>query len=270
MIDELCNTIFEFSNKVFYVIINFRSKVMADDVIYLTGWDSEAQLIKNKKSNWPVAVKKYYPEDFEEIIKKNNLLISNTTNLVEGTILVKNPFEENAYLNFAEAESQMIHSKAQYISEILQNLGATSFTTSSYICTEEKKEKKVTGDVTTSKASGNIAANKTTYEKKELQYKHTDSFTGEYTKENYEKAKLLATKYGLDKDFDVAKIIEQRNPDNTNQITARTISLDMSREFNKTKEIALGLTSEKITLNSSYTSVFEKKSHTVYEIDIKF
>ena len=77
---------------------------MSDEVIYLTGWDSEAQLVKNKKSNWPVAVKKYYPEDFEEIVKKNNLLISNTTNLVEGTILVKNPFEDNVYLNFAEAE----------------------------------------------------------------------------------------------------------------------------------------------------------------------
>ena len=243
---------------------------MSDEVIYLTGWDSEAQLVNNKKSNWPVAVKKYYPEDFEEIVKKNNLLISNTTNLVEGTILVKNPFEDNVYLNFAEAENQMIHSKAQYISEILQNLGATSFTTSSYICTEEKNEKKYKGEASSQKASGSISANKMTFEKKELQYKHTDSFSGTYSKENYEKAKLLALKYGLDRDFDVAKIIEQRNPENTNQITSRTITLDMSREFYKTREIALGIRTEMVTLSASYSSVFETKSHTIYEIDIKF
>lgn len=243
---------------------------MADDVIYITGWDSEAQLVKNKKSNWPVAIKKYYPEDFEEIAQKDNLLISNSTNLVEGTILVKNPFEDNVYLNFAEAESQMIRSKAIYISEILQNLGASSFTTSSYICTEEKKEKSFKGDVSTSKASGNISANKKTYEKKELQFKHTDSFSGNFTKENFEKAQQLALKYGLDKDLDVAKIIDQRNPENTNIITSRSITLDMSREFHKTREIAFGLVAEKVTLNASYSSVFETKAHTIYEIDIKF
>ena len=67
------------------------------DVVLITGWDSESKLLKSKNSDLPVGMKKFYQEDFEDLIKKENITLSNSTIIKEGLILVKNPFEENDY-----------------------------------------------------------------------------------------------------------------------------------------------------------------------------
>ena len=127
------------------------------DVILITGWDSESKLLKSKNPNLPAGMKKYYQEDFEDLVKQENLTLSNSSIIKEGLILVKNPFAEKSYLNFDEAELQIIHLKAQYISEILQNLGTKSFTTHSFKTFESTKERKLNVDanVTADKKSGN-------------------------------------------------------------------------------------------------------------------
>lgn len=231
-------------------------------------------MLKSKDSNLPAGMKKYYQEDFEDLVKQKNLTISNSSIIKEGLILVKNPFDEKSYLNFDEAELQIIHSKAQYISEILQNLGAKSFKTRSYKFFESKKEHtlKVDGNVTSEKKSGegNFSSKKTQYQKDELNYSREDSFSGELTKESYEIAKKLAEKYGLNQDFDVASLFKQRDPNSQNLITATKISIDMTREFNKTRDIVFGLKTSKLILNASYSSILKTKYHITYEIDIKF
>ena len=244
------------------------------DVVLITGWDSESKLLKSKNSDLPAGMKKFYQEDFEDFIKKENITLSNSTIIKEGLILVKNPFEEKSYLNFDEAELQIVHSKAQYISEILQNLGAKSYTTHSYKTFESKKERtlniEASVEADSKSGKGNLKSGRTQYQKDVLDYNREDSFSGELTKETYAKAMMLAEKYGLNNDLDVAGLLKQRNPENSNLITSRKISIDMTREFNKTRDIVFGLKTSKLDLNASYTSILESKHHITFEFDIKF
>ncbi|MBO4639904.1 MAG: hypothetical protein J5710_09140 [Treponema sp.] len=257
---------------------------MADDVIFLTGWDSEAQLIKNKKINWPVAVKKYYPEDFEEFVKNKNIKISGTMIPVEGDVFIKNPFLNNVYLSFDEAEKEIINSKAQCLSEILQFLGATSFKTYSYKNSYESIEKNVTLSTKVNKTvKSEDKKNKkqqlvgidaeyhsSNSNSKKLKYIREETYDGTYSLASYEKAKMIAEKYGLLDNLDIQGLLEKRNPNNTNFIKSQKISINMSSEFNKSRELVLGLQALNVSLKSGYNKILHTFEETVYEIDVKF
>lgn len=256
---------------------------MADDVIYITGWDSESKILRNKNFNWPIDIKKVYPEDFESL----NISIPSTVDIKEGLILVKNPFEDNSYIEFDKAKIQITNMKSQFISEILQYLGAKSFRLYSYEKTKKTDEKKLTvkanakiktkADEEKKKEAKDIEGTSTTEihhkdrDESETKYERTDTFVGEWTKENYEKAKALALKYGFYNDFDIKKLIEQRNPDESIIINSRKIEIDMTREFEKYRNRIINLDVPKYGyLNINYERTINTYNSVEYIFDVQF
>jgi len=248
---------------------------MEDDVIYVTGWDSESKILRNKNFNWPIDIKKVYPEDFESL----NINIPSTVDIREGLILVKNPFEDNSYIEFDKAKIQITNMKSQFISEILQYLGAKSFRLYSYEKTKKSDEKNLTIE-TNAKINKKEAINIEGTTKSEIhhrdrdesetKYERTDTFVGEWTKENYEKAKSLASKYGFYNDFDIKKLIEQRNPDDR-VISSRKIEIDMTREFEKYRNRIINLNVPKYGyLNINYERTITTYNSVKYIFDVQF
>ena len=256
---------------------------MTDDVIYVTGWDSESKILRNKNFNWPTDIKKVYPEDLESL----NINIPSTVDIREGLILVKNPFEENSYIEFDKAKIQITNMKSQFISEILQYLGAKSFRLYSYEKTKKTDERILTvkanakvntkADEKNNKDAKNIegTAESTIHNKdrdeSETKYERTDTFVGEWTKGSFEKAKSLAIKYGFYDDFDIKKLIEQRDPDNPRMINSRKIEIDMTREFEKYRNRIMNLDVPKYGyLHVTYTKTIYTYKTVNYIFDVQF
>ena len=247
------------------------------DVIYITGWDSEAELLRGKNPNLPAGISKYYYEDFEDLMSKRNLKLAGTNISVkkERTILVRNPFVKNTYVNFDEAEILFVHAKAQYISEILQNLGAKLFKTKSHDKYEKENSRNLdaSGNIKTEKSGeikSSVKANKKNSQDIEWNFERTDNFSGNYSAESYAKAIDIAEQSGLIHDIYISGLIAQRNPENANRIKSHKISIDMTSEFNKTRDVVLGLTCTNLSLSANYSKILKTKHCVERDIEIEF
>lgn len=246
-----------------------------NDVVYITGWNSEAEFLKSKNSNLPTGIKKYYVEDFEELMHKYNLKLTGIKVLKEGTVLVKNPFLKNTYVDFEDAEILFVHAKAQCISEILQNLGAKSFVTKAHDKFKEKESRTLDVDVkhknTKNEERGaNYKSVKGKYQKKDWNFEREDIFSGTYSQQTYERAKEIAEETGLIHDVHISGLIDQRNPLNENPINSNKISIEMTSEFNKIRDIVFGFKGTKLTLNLKYQKILKTYHLATRDIEINF
>ena len=112
-------------------------------------------------------------------------------------------------------------------------------------------------------------AEKKKYAKK---YSREETFSGEFTRQGYEKAKQLIKQYKLEEEEDLNYIVEQRNPDDGNTLTEQSITVDLSKELNRLTEWAFSLNVLKgiFTLDANVKQTMSIQKEIIVETKLVF
>ena len=137
--------------------------------------------------------------------------------IVEGKVLAAHPFKPKTFIEFDTAEHHIYSEKVNAMYELAYRLGAKSIEQKFVL--EDIEQLKIDSSCNLSYAKINIDAKSKREEaqKKTSKYHKKQTFEGNYNKDSWEKAKLTAKKYGLDKDAEINNLIITRNPDEKNK-----------------------------------------------------
>lgn len=206
----------------------------------------------------------------EQYLNHDEIKLKGLSNLSIGMILAKHPFLKDTYVEIDSLEKEILHNKLSCLSLIAQYLGAKSISGHAVITEEQKRIHDVSGEVTYEVINGNIQGKTEEYQKYESKYSLDDTFTGEFTPESYEHAKVEAIKFGLNEELDIQNLIEQRNPEHTTSIVSRKLNIELSREYNKAIDAAFSLSVPGIKLGAGYKGILESRKTIYFKMEIKF
>jgi hypothetical protein len=211
-------------------------------------------------------------DDIPSIRSNTNVVLP--SEIQEGDILIKHPFEPDTYLNVVDAKDEIRKDKWFKISEIAQCLGATGFTI------EEAKEsiESRTLDATlgikykTVRSKSDLKKEETLKEK--LGITISDKFGGcrKITDNSYLEAKELAIKYHLDNDSAIRSLIRMRNPSKENMLTNRSIHCEMTKELNSALDAAFSLNvmPNVFSLDANVKKTLETKETITLDVRFEF
>ena len=189
-----------------------------------------------------------------------------------GTIFIKHPFFPNTYLELEDAldTHQIMHEKLSCISTIIQSLGATKFSGKAQFIKEETVNIKNTSEINykATKISAKVAKDKNDKLQQTLTLNETGS--GQFSEDNYSKAKKLAEDYGLNNDIDIKTLLQKRDPANCNICKSFELNYELTKEINKTLDIAVDLIINGIALKNNYESLIKKRETINYTMNIEF
>ncbi len=210
------------------------------------------------------------PNDLQTAIELDGIKLRNVNSIAEGLVLVKHPFLPNTYINIDSMEEDLLNLKLDCLSSIMQDLGATSLKGHANLI--EMKERTIDAKFRIEYKTIKIdpSVKKEQKEKYESSYIIEDSYNGEFNKESYIRAKEQAAKFGLDKDIAIQILMEQRNPDRPRKLMSRKRTIELTRELNKTLDIALPLSISGIALAPSYNGLFSSCKTIKFEFDVQF
>jgi hypothetical protein len=180
-------------------------------------------------------------DDIPSIRSNTNVVLP--SEIQEGDILIKHPFEPDTYLNVVDAKDEICKDKWFKISEIAQYLGATGFNIKEAIESIETRELDVNVGVSYKVTNARIDIKKKNELKEKLGIEIDDAFDGckIISDESYKKAQELAKKYHLDNDAAIRSLIRMRDPSKENSFRGRTIHCEMTKELNSALDIAFSL-----------------------------
>ncbi len=209
-------------------------------------------------------------ENAKFFFEEDGIKLLNINRLSTGLILVKHPFLPNTYIDIATIENELFQTKMRCLSKIMQCLGAKSINGHAHIVEEQQRIFDGNGNLKYKEIKADVNGK---YQKSQLyesEYRLKDTFEGVFTIDSYEEAKQEANNFGLDKDFDIKNLIEQRNPKKTNSIKSREASIELSRELNKELDAAFGLEATGLELNLVYKEILESRKKILFELQIQF
>lgn len=207
--------------------------------------------------------------DLRELARKGNIELPSY--IKEGSVLVKHPFLDNKLMTVEAAENEIIQDKVRCLFRIAKLLGAKSAHSHIENVEEEKMELDVNGKVAYKAVESNLDVKKTDEKKFSSICERTETFQGEFTDANYNKAIEEAKRYNL-WNGDVKYLIEQRNPQESNSMQSQRISTEVASELNKLLECAFSLNVLKgvFSLGTSVSSSISKKYKLIVATDITF
>lgn len=189
-----------------------------------------------------------------------------------GTIFIKHPFFPNTYLELEDAldTHKIMHEKLSCISTIIQYLGATKFSGKAQFVKEETLNIKNNSDISykVTKLSATVAKDKNDKIQQTLVLNETSS--GQFSEENYLKAKKIAEDYGLNNEIDIKTMFQKRDPTNCNVYKSHELNTELTKEINKTLDIAVDLIINNFALKNKYESLIKKRETINITINIDF
>lgn len=183
----------------------------------------------------------------------------------EGDILFKHPFLPNTYVDAKESEQTFFKQKLDCFSRVCQLLGAKSVTGQGMWVSQQQLTIDADGKVGYKcvELTGNIHTN----EKSRLEQSYSLKETFLSSEPNISEAESLAKKYGLYKEMQT--LIEGRMY--SNSLQSRNVTITLSDELNKEKEIAFSLNATKLfELSGTLKQTMGTVSTVKYEIHVEF
>lgn len=209
-------------------------------------------------------------ENAKSFFENDSIKLLNVDRLSSGLILVKHPFLPNTFIDIAATENELFHTKVICLSKIMQCLGAKSIKGYAHIVEEQQRGFDGNGKLIYKEIKADASGKYQKSDRYESEYKLEDTFGGIITEESYEDAKIEARSFGLDKDFDIKNLIEQRNPQKTNSIKSRKVSIELSRELNKKLDAAFELEATGLELGLGYKEILENRKKILFELEVVF
>lgn len=209
-------------------------------------------------------------KEMNNLKDENRIRFINVRNFTSGQILIKHPFMPKTYMGIETSENALFHIKMQCLSRIMQCLGATRISGHAYVSENKKREIDTNGKISYSAVSVDGSFNKNQDEKYESDYILEDAFSGDFSESSYEEALKEAKRIGLYDDFDIRNLLDQRNPQKENKMTARKVKIELTRELNESLDIAFGLQASGFGVNGAYKEILEINRKVMFELEIEF
>ena len=190
-----------------------------------------------------------------------------------GTVFIKHPFLPNTYLELEDALSdthQIMHEKISCISTIIHSLGATNFTGKAQFVKEENVNINNKSEISHQVVKLSAKVTKDKNDRLQQAFTMTQTGTGQFSIEDFARAKKLAEDYGLNNDPDIRALLQIRDPANSNIQKSYNLNYELTKEINKTLDIAGDLIINGISLNNNYESIIKKREVINYTMNIEF
>ena len=209
-------------------------------------------------------------QELTALCNTEKISIINAPQNFSGQILIKHPFMPKTYMGIETSENALFHVKMQCLSRIMQCLGATRISGHAYVSENKKREIDTNGKISYSAVSVDGSFNKNQDEKYESDYILEDAFSGDFSEFSYEEALKEAKRLGLNDDFDIRNLLDQRNPQKENKMTARKVKIELTRELNESLDIAFSLQASGFGVNGAYKEILETNRKVMFELEIEF
>lgn len=175
--------------------------------------------------------------DYPSLVSEGKYLVPKLVKV--GDVLVEDRYIPNKYIDISTAETELLQEKALAMSSIINQLGFKHYEVEVILDAEEKANIEANGNL-----SYKAVDLKPEYKNKvENSYKNRfslkDTFSGKAI--NQEEAIRIAQQFGLWDNMDVRTLIENRDPNNPNIQTSRILNIEITKELNRTKEMAVSL-----------------------------
>lgn len=189
-----------------------------------------------------------------------------------ATIFIKHPFLPKTYMELEAALNtyEIMHEKISYITTIMHSLGAKKIVGKAHFEKVETLEIKNASDIkiVDKKISAKVQKNKTDLVEKTLFINETCS--GGFSEESYQRAKQIATEYGLDAEPDIKNLLIQRDPTNCNTTNSYNINTELTKEINKTLDVAVDILINGIGIRNDYKSKITNRDVITFSMNIDF
>lgn len=202
-------------------------------------------------------------------MQEHGVKFKTNLSLCEGMTLVKHPYIANCYMDVNLAEDTLFKDKLNCIGRVVKLLGVKEFTAKAMFEEEKKREFDMQGNVSYKVVNTEASYKKSEEEKYAKTYSRHETFSGEFTKKDYEEAKKLVSQYKLD---DLEYILDQRNPDANNILGKQEVRIELSKELNSMTECAFSLNVLKgvFTLNASTKETISTQKKVILETTLIF
>lgn len=189
-----------------------------------------------------------------------------------GTIFIKHPFLPKTYIELEASHDtqEIMHEKMVCISNIIQALGAKKLTGKAQLKREESLNTKNNTEIKYTKVKTSAKIEKNKNEQLNKQFSLNQTWAGNFTADSYNKAKQLVLDLGLDSDIDIMTVLQQRNPSNCNANKTFEVNTELTREFNKTLDIAVDFIVNAVDIKNDYKSIIKKRDVIDYTLNIEF
>jgi hypothetical protein len=204
-----------------------------------------------------------------EHLQKTGWKIKSSVPACEGMTLMRHPYKPQCYMDINLAENELFKDQFDSIGIIAKLVSAKEFSAKAVFVEEERCdfEAAMKGEYNWNKVEGSY---KTEAEKKYAQmYCRRETFTGAFSRKDYEEAKNLVSQYKFD---DLEYIIAQRNPDHTNRLGSQEVKIELSKELNSRVECAVSLNVLQgiFTLDATTKNTITTKKKVVLETRLEF
>lgn len=188
----------------------------------------------------------------------------------EGMTLALHPFISKCYIDINIAEDELFKDKFNCLGRVVKLLGVKSFEAKAVFHEAKIREIDVTGSINYKAIKADLSYKESEEKKYAKKYSREETFSGEFTRQGYEKAKQLIKQYKLEEDLNY--IVEQRNPDDGNILTEQSITVDLSKELNRLTEWAFSLNVLKgvFTLNANVKQTIFIQKEIIVETKLVF
>ena len=188
----------------------------------------------------------------------------------EGMTLALHPFISKCYIDINIAEDELFKDKFNCLGRVVKLLGVKSFEAKAVFREAKIREIDVTGSINYKAIKADASYKKSEEEKYAKTYSREEKYSGEFTRQGYEKAKQLIKQYKLEEDLNY--IVEQRNPDDGNTLTERSITVNLSKELNRLTEWAFSLNVLKgvFTLDANVKQTMSIQKEIIVETKLVF
>ena len=197
------------------------------------------------------------------------------TDVRENDLLILHPYDINRYIHIEDVESTMVkQTKFFRYSEILQDLGATSYEVTSIKTTVYKVETDVEGKVSLKKVKTpidlEVNVNDEVEFKSKMGFRLKDTFQGVHTisEQSFLHAKELVNQYRLQEDEFINSLIKKRDPQKENHKLTEHLQCEAMQDFNKCIDVAVAFNAATIfNLSTNVKHAISQKVE--YSLDIK-
>lgn len=231
-----------------------------------------------------------YKFDLPEKLKLNDILIKSAEYDVDdvekkytlvggrpkaGSIYYLHPYKKNEYVDSTiGTENYFLNAKLDFFKRVGQLLGAKSIYTKVNITESQKREIDFNLDGGYKIVEGNITVKKEDEEKYKSSLEISDTYERQEhfnLHKNIDELKKLISEYNLNHETDLISLIESRDDRNHgNALTTRTIKSEISSEYNKLKDISVGITAPVFHISSNFKEELEIRNTLTIEINYNF
>jgi hypothetical protein len=209
--------------------------------------------------------------EYDAPILKEQCRIIPYDSLSKGDILIKHPYEKNCYIHIEESEDEIFKYKCQKISKIAGLLGASICDIKLELKEEEEKIFEKNGKITVKKIGIDARKKKEESEKLSQKFIIKDTYTAgnSFTEGGYKKAKEIAECFN---DTSINGLVEMRSPDFHDQLKKRMISVELTREFNRSLDYAITLNAlpKVFTLSAQKYEIVKSRKKILFQMEVEF